>query len=71
MGCSHRHLVVHRNDAEEHRIADDTSEGTCSCGPAILCPVCDWEAFYDQCLVLAPPELVDEHLITPPKGELN
>lgn len=71
MACNHRHVVVHRNDVTEHTIPEDGPETACNCGPAVLCPVCEWKPLYDDCFIVAPPELVDAHLAPPPKSALN
>lgn len=71
MRCGHRHLIIHRNDIEDHRMPEDGPEGACSCGPAIMCPVCDWQLFNDECFIVAPGDVIDAHLVVPPKNQLN
>jgi len=71
MSCNHRHIVLHRNDVEDHVIDHGTSEMTCSCHPGIICPVCDWGVLNDVCMVYAPGDLVDSHSIRPPDTLLN
>lgn len=71
MRCQHKHVVVHRDDVEEHKMPEDGSETACSCGPGLICPVCDWDSLYADCFIAGPSELVDAKLVTPDKSQFN
>lgn len=70
MPCSHKHLVIHRDDVEQHDMQDGL-EANCSCGPGLICPVCDWGVVHNECFIVAPEHVVDANLASPPKSQLN
>lgn len=71
MRCQHKHVVVHRDDVEDHRMMEDAPETACSCGPGLLCPVCDWAQLHGDCFIAGPSELVDSKLVLPPNSQMN